>query len=164
MHCCESVFHVASELSVLYPDTQYLKLKTWCFRSCKVTSDPKAVFSKGLAICPDFHQTPGRLDKWASVDAAFGRLDACYLFSPPANILLIRFESEVKWFILAEQWVSLVNPYSTSIPIHLREKENRKWEMVLVAHVFFMFVSLWPLSLKILRLSLSRWIWDIHVN
>lgn len=54
------------------------------------------MFSKGVAICPDFHQPPRRLDKWASVGAAFGRLDACYLFSPPANILLIRFEDEVK--------------------------------------------------------------------
>lgn len=96
MHRCESVFPVTSELSVLYPNIHYLKLKTWCLRNCKVTSDTKAVFSKGLAICPDFHQTLRRLDKWASVDAAFGRLDACYLFSPPANILLIRFESEVK--------------------------------------------------------------------
>lgn len=87
-------------------------------------SGMKAVFSKGVAICPDFHQTPGRLDKCASVDAAFGRLDACYLFFPHANILLIRFESEVKWFILAEQWVSLVNPYSTLVPIHLREKRK----------------------------------------
>lgn len=167
MHRCESVFHVTSELSVLYPNTHYLKLKSQCFRNCKVMSDTKAVFSKGPAICPDFHQTPCRLDKWASVDAAFGRLDACYLFSPPANILLIRFESEVKWFILAEQWVSLVNPYSTSIPIHSRErKENRKWEMLLGLYMYFlcfMFSSL-PLSLKVLRLSLSQWIWDTHVN
>lgn len=117
-------FFILPQSSVFYTQLFNTWDLTWCFRNCKVTSDTEAVFSKGVAICPDFHQTPGRLDKWASVDAAFGRLDACYLFFPPANILLIRFESEVKWFILAEQRVSLVNPYSTSVPIHLRERRK----------------------------------------
>lgn len=96
MHHRESIFHVTSEFSILYPNIQYVKLKPGVSEIARSRLNTEAVFSKGVAICPDFHQTPRRLDKWASVDAAFGRLDACYLFSPPANILLIRFESEVK--------------------------------------------------------------------